>query len=112
MNGLWIVSLGLTLMTTLIIGLIKQWLNYYLSNVDGSPKHRACIRRFRYNAVYIWGVSAIIELLPILMNVSLLLFFAGLVLFSHGLNGSDGITKAVIALTCLSFALYLVTSPV
>jgi len=48
LNGLWLVSLGLTLSTALVTGLIKQWLHGYTQNVSGTPQHRACIRRFRY----------------------------------------------------------------
>jgi hypothetical protein len=110
LNGLWLSSLGLTLMTALITGLIKQWLNYYISDAPGSPKHRACIRQFRSKGVTAWGVSPFVELLPVLMNTSLLLFFVGLILFSQDLTGSVAITVVIITITCLSSAFYLVTS--
>jgi hypothetical protein len=110
LNGLWLASLALTLMTALITGLIKQWLNYYISDTPGSPKHRACIRQFRFKGVAAWGVHPFIELLPVLMNTSLLLFFVGLILFSQDLIDSKGTTAAIVIITCVSFAFYLVTS--
>jgi hypothetical protein len=110
LNGLWLASLALTLMTALMTGLIKQWLNYYISDAPGSPKHRACIRQFRFKGVTAWGVSPFVELLPVLMNTSLFLFFVGLILFTQDLMGSEGIAVVIIAIACLSFAFYLVTS--
>ena len=110
LNGLWLVSLALTLMTALITGIIKQWLNYYTSDVSGSSEYRSCLRQFRHRGLSLWGVSAIIELLPVLMNISLLLFFVGLILYTQDLTGTEHITKAIIAVTSSSFAFYLVTS--
>jgi hypothetical protein len=109
-NGLWFVSLGLTLSTALFTGMIKQWLHFYVADVSGTPKDRASIRQFRYAGLSIWGVSPIIEMLPILMNASLLLFFIGLVLFTQGLSGAEGITAVVISMTCILFFFYLVSS--
>jgi hypothetical protein len=97
-------------MTALITGLIKQWLNYYVSDTPGSPKRRACIRQFRFKGITAWGVSPFVELLPVLMNTCLFLFFLGLILFSQDLTESEGITAVIIVLTCVSFAFYLVTS--
>lgn len=108
--GIWLVSLGLTLSAALIIGMIKQWLRFYLADVQGSPKDRASIRQFRYMGLSIFGVSPMIELLPILMNASLLLFFTGLVLFSQGSTGTEGVTVVIICLTCALFVFYLGTS--
>jgi hypothetical protein len=110
LNGLWMASLGLTLTTALITGLVKQWLHYYLADASGSPKERACIRQFRFIGLAAWGVSPIIEFLPVLMHGSLLLFFAGLILFCQGLSGMEGVTAFIIALTCISFLFYIGTS--
>jgi hypothetical protein len=110
LNILWFASLGLTLTTALITGLIKQWLHYYLADASGSAKARACTRQFRSTGLAAWGVSPIIEFLPVLMNISLLLFFVGLILFCQRLSGAEGITAVIIALTCISFAFYLGSS--
>jgi hypothetical protein len=110
LNGLWFGSLGLTLCTALITGLVKQWIHFYVADITGTPKDRAYTRQFRYMGLSIWGVSPIIELLPVLMNASLLLFFAGLILFLQGLSGTAVITKVMIVLTCVSFFFYVGTS--
>jgi hypothetical protein len=110
LNGIWFVSLGLTLSTALITGMIKQWLHFYLADISGTPKDRASTRQFRYAGLSIWGVPTIIKLLPILMNTSLLLFFIGLALFTQGLTGAEGITAVVIFMTSVLFLFYLVSS--
>lgn len=110
LNGIWFFSLGLTLVTALMTGLVKQWLNSYLSDVNGSPKERACTRRLRYKGLSMWGVWHIMRLLPVLMNVSLFLFFIGLILYTQDLTGARGITISIIVLTGVLFAFYLVTS--
>lgn len=110
LNGLWLISLALTLSTALLVGLIKQWLHYYLRDVIGSFRHRACVRQFRFMGLNKWAVSLTIEFLPVLMNISLFLFFIGLVLFSHALAGTKGITSVLAVLTSISFAFYLGTS--
>jgi hypothetical protein len=109
LNGQWFVSLGLSLAVALISGLIKQWLNSYTSQTVGTPKRIACTRQFRYMGLSAWGVSFIIELLPLLMNTSLFLFLIGLVLFLQGFDGTHGIQIAVIALTSALFLFYLVS---
>jgi hypothetical protein len=110
LNGLWFVSLSLTLSVALITGLIKQWLNLYIAETVSTPKRIACTRQFRYMGLSRWGVSPIIEMLPVLMNTSLFFFLAGLILFLQGLSGAHGIRNAVIALTGILLAFYIISS--
>ena len=110
LNGFWLVSLMLTLSTALISGLIQQWLQFYLADVRGSPRDRACVRRFRLNGLSRWGVPFIIDLLPVLMNFSIFFFFIGLVRFSQGLTATRAITWMIGALTCACYAFYLGSS--
>lgn len=110
LNGLWLVSLALTLAIALVAGIIKQWLHFCLVEAMGSPKHRACVRHFRFTGFKIWHVEGIIELLPVLMNASLLLFFLGLILYTQDLSGAVGVTWTLVGLTAFSFLLYLGSS--
>lgn len=110
-NGLWFTSLALSLSTALMAGLIKQWLQYYVADISGSrrtPRDKACLRHFRFIGLTKWRVRFIVELLPILMNVALLLFFIGLIMFLRILNGP--MAWWIVALTSTAYLTYIVTS--
>ncbi|KAF8906135.1 hypothetical protein CPB85DRAFT_1224238, partial [Mucidula mucida] len=80
-NGLWFASLGLSLATTLLVVLAKQWIHQYTLIQAGSPRDHSRIRHFRYMALQKWHVPLIIELLPVLMHAALGLFFLGLIIY-------------------------------
>ncbi|SJL12478.1 uncharacterized protein ARMOST_15905 [Armillaria ostoyae] len=87
MNSLWFVSLTLSLITALVAVLVKQWLHQYVTIVsDSSARDRARIRHMRYAGLETWQVPMIIGLLPVLLHVSLALFFAGLAIFLFSLG--------------------------
>lgn len=92
-------------------GLIKQWLQFYSKDIYGAdPKTRALTRQFRYEGLIRWGVPEIIEALPVLMNIALFLFFAGLVLFCQDLSNTMGVTWFLVALTAGTLLLYIISS--
>ncbi|SJL12458.1 uncharacterized protein ARMOST_15885 [Armillaria ostoyae] len=87
MHTLWFSSLMLSLTTALVAVLVKQWLYQYVAVVsDSSARDRARIRHMRYAGLQTWQVPMIIGLLPVLLHVSLALFFAGLAIFLFSLN--------------------------
>jgi hypothetical protein len=107
-NGLWFMSLTLSLATALLAVLAKQWLRQYSSFITGSAHERAMIRQFRYACFDKWGVQLIIGLLPTILHLSLFLFMAGLVVFLYSLNHT---TAAVVA--CIGgflFGAYITTN--
>ncbi|KAF9026212.1 hypothetical protein BDZ89DRAFT_890370, partial [Hymenopellis radicata] len=85
-NGLWFTSLVLSLTTTLIAVLTKQWINEYMILPSGTPRDRSRVRHFRLIGLEQWHVPLIIGLLPVLMHVSLGVFFAGLIIFVCSLS--------------------------
>ncbi len=86
-NSLWFVSLTLSLITALVAVLVKQWIHQYVAIVsDSSARDRARIRHMRYTGLQTWRVPMIIGLLPVLLHVSLALFFAGLTIFLFSLG--------------------------
>ncbi|KAK0431807.1 hypothetical protein EV421DRAFT_1720129, partial [Armillaria borealis] len=85
-NGLWFTSLTLSLITALATVLVKQWLNQYISIIsDSSPRERGRIRHYRFMGLEKWHVPMIIGLLPVLLHMSLGLFFAGLCIYLFSL---------------------------
>ncbi|KAF8900209.1 hypothetical protein CPB85DRAFT_1227114, partial [Mucidula mucida] len=80
-NGLWYTSLSLSLITALVAVLAKQWLHQYMAMTSGTPLDRSLLRQYRYEGLQAWKVPLIIGLLPVLMHLSLGLFFLGLIVY-------------------------------
>ncbi|KAI0370978.1 hypothetical protein BV20DRAFT_943154, partial [Pilatotrama ljubarskyi] len=98
-NVYWFSSLILSLAAALITILAKQWVNYLLAGLSPHPSTRARHRQYRVDGMHKWNLPAIISFLPILLHVSLLLFFAGLIDFVWGLNESVAIVSALLVCT-------------
>ncbi|KAH7868216.1 uncharacterized protein C8R40DRAFT_1164076 [Lentinula edodes] len=77
-NGLWVISLSLSLAVALASVLVKQWLRRYLAIHSGTPKHRSRICHFRYVGFERWGVLHIVGSLSVIMHLSLAFFSVGL----------------------------------
>ncbi len=108
-NALWFMSLGLSLSTTLLAVLAKQWIHQYISVASaGSPRNRCRVRHFRYRALKKWHVPLIIDLLPVLMHAALGLFFTGLVIFLWSLSNVMAAHMAIIAIA--AFGVYSITN--
>ncbi|EIM90208.1 uncharacterized protein STEHIDRAFT_51672, partial [Stereum hirsutum FP-91666 SS1] len=80
-NGFWFMSLALSLSTALFCILVKQWAQNYTSAISGPLKERALLRQMCFEGVGTWYVREIVGILPFFLHASLLLFFAGLVIF-------------------------------
>ena len=83
-NTVWFVSLVLSLICALLATLLQQWARRYLQVVEqnNQPHIRAHIREYFSRGVSKFVVIGIIDLLPSLFSLSVLLFFAGLVVFA------------------------------
>ncbi len=109
-NGLWVVSLVTSLVVALSAVLVKQWLHRYMTFPSGTPGLRSHVRQFRFMGLEKWRVRFIIGMLPIVMHISLMLFFAGLALFYVPLRASLAWTVGTI--TVLVCVLYLVSNAI
>ncbi|KEP47324.1 putative transmembrane protein [Rhizoctonia solani 123E] len=106
-NGIWFMSLGLSLSAALIAMLGKEWLITFQSSRPRSTRRLAFIRQSRLTGLEDWGALHIIALLPTLLHVSLLLFSIGLVIYLWALDVAvAAVLSAVIGAT---LAFYLVT---
>ena len=81
-NAAWFASLIVSLMAASYGMLVKQWLREFLATQEASPLIRLRIRCFRYPALAKWKVFEIVAALPLLLQVSLGLFFIGLWYFA------------------------------
>ncbi|KAL1728485.1 hypothetical protein EV714DRAFT_274599 [Schizophyllum commune] len=104
-NSCFMVSLALSLATTLLAVLAKQWLVYYAAVPPGSARDRALIHRLRYKALKKWKVSEIVGIVPSALNVSLVAFLIGLVLFAYDLHWY--IFADILLITLVTLVLYV-----
>ena len=72
--------------------LVKQWLCEFLASEDPSALHRLRLRHSREPQMKAWMVYEIAGLLPMLLHVSLGLFFVGLCYFTASVHSSIGYT--------------------
>lgn len=90
----------------------KQWLREYMrwTKTSFGPEDLVFLRQIRFEAFMGWNVPAIISSIPALLEVSLLLFLAGLVVLLWTLNGivagvCTGFVSAVTFLTIVTTVL-------
>ncbi|KAI0346851.1 hypothetical protein BDW22DRAFT_1313209, partial [Trametopsis cervina] len=91
-NILWFASLTLSLISASFGILVKQWLREYLSGDQVSPQARLRIRHFRQPGLEHWHVYGIAAALPLVLQISLALFFVGLCFFTLDADTSVGYT--------------------
>ncbi|KAF9560785.1 hypothetical protein CPC08DRAFT_461028 [Agrocybe pediades] len=77
-NTVWFLSLTLALTAVLIGTLCLQWLREYQRDPALPHKDAVALRQMRYEGLLYWRVPEILSLLPILLQLSLILFFFGL----------------------------------
>ena len=87
-NVLWFASLLCSLITASFGILVKQWLREFLAAENPSPLARLRVRHLRYPQLSWWKVFEIAAVLPLLLQLSLALFFAGLCYFTASVHSS------------------------
>ena len=105
-NTLWFLSLVISLTCALLATLLQQWARRYLKITQ--PRYRPH-KRVRIRAFFAEGVEKCLlplaaEALPILLHISLFLFFAGSVVFLWNVNLT--IFQSVLSWVSFCMALY------
>ena len=105
-NGLWFLSLVISITCALLATLLQQWARRYLKATQPrySPHKRARIRAFFAEGVDKFLLPWAVEALPTMLHLSLFLFFAGIVVFLWNVNLT--IFKLVLSWIGLCTALY------
>ncbi|KAJ7612803.1 hypothetical protein DFH06DRAFT_148265, partial [Mycena polygramma] len=103
-NVLWFISLGLSLTCALIATLFEQWARDFLHRADmrSAPVIRARVFSFLYYGLKRFRMHTVVEVIPLLLHASLLLFFVGLVAFLIPVNIAITVVVAVILLTVIT----------
>jgi len=86
LNLFWFMSLSLSLATVLIGILCSQWLREYQRYTRLPPMEGISVRQLRYDGLMAWKVPNILLSLPVLLQLSLILFFLGLLDLLWNLN--------------------------
>ena len=82
-NALFYASLGVMILAALIAMLIKSWVREFDRDLQAMslPEQRAKTREFRYLGMVRWKLPYMVGILPSLIQISLVLFSIGLILF-------------------------------
>ncbi|TFK86470.1 hypothetical protein K466DRAFT_600303 [Polyporus arcularius HHB13444] len=107
-NILWFSSLVLSLVSASIGILTKQWLREYISNTASSARENARIRQLRHEGFAHWQIPLTIALLPILLQVAMALFFAGLLDLLWTLN--HAVAGVITVLVSISLSFLVITT--
>jgi hypothetical protein len=106
-NVCWFVSLLLSLVVALFGIFLKQWTRSYIKWTDVTPDQEAvALRQFRYRSLETWRIAAILALLPTLLQLSVIVFLSGLLVFLSGLDR----TVAIVMIVLTSIAFFLVAA--
>ncbi|KAI9441112.1 hypothetical protein BJY52DRAFT_1128919, partial [Lactarius psammicola] len=83
-NSVWFLSLVLSLTCALIATLLQLWARRYRQIIqrNHAPHVRAHIREYFSRGARRFGIFGLVEMLPLLLLISVFLFFAGLVAFA------------------------------
>ena len=106
-NGLWFLSLVISLTCALMATLLQQWARRYLEVAYPRyrPHERARIRTFYSEGVKKLHVPWTVEALPTLLHISLFLFFTGLAVFLFNVHLTIfGVVTARIGICAISYA--------
>lgn len=99
-NTLYFLSLTLALSVSFICILCKQWLREYQRDIAISNREAIRLRQLRFEGLNAWRVPQILAALPVILQVSLLAFFAGLLdQLWHLHYQVAGVVSAVVGLT-------------
>jgi hypothetical protein len=119
-NALFYASLGVMLLAAFIAMLIKSWVREFDRGLRALslPEQRAKTREFRYLGMERWKLQEMVGVLPLLIQISLILFSIGLILFLFQISSpSFGVTTAIFGVGVLyytittSISVFVTSSP-
>jgi len=111
-NALFYASLGFMVLAAFIAMLIKSWVREFDRGLRAMslPEQRAKTREFRYLGMERWKLPEMVETLPLLIQISLLLFSIGLVIFLFNISKpSFGVTTTIL---CVGILYYVMTTSI
>jgi hypothetical protein len=108
-NVCWFVSLLLSLVVALFGIFLKQWMRSYMKWTDATPDREAvALRQFRHRGLKNWRLEAILTLLPTLLQLSVILFLSGLLVFLWNLDRM--VARVMAGLLIITFCLVAIVT--
>ncbi|KAH9053000.1 hypothetical protein EDB83DRAFT_1189560 [Lactarius deliciosus] len=105
-NSVWFLSLVLSLTCAFMATLLQQWARRYIQIVQRkyAPLHYARVHEFFSGGAQKFGVSVFVESLPLILLLSVFLFFTGLVVFAFRSNHTVAyFTLSIVGICALSY---------
>ncbi|KAI0827563.1 hypothetical protein BC628DRAFT_138987 [Trametes gibbosa] len=96
LNALWFSGLILGLSSGSVGIMVKQWLDEYKSALSGTSRPVARVRQYRLNNLRDWRVEAIVGIIPVLLQVALACFLAGLLVLVWNLHQNVAIIATIL----------------
>ncbi|KAG8937363.1 hypothetical protein FRC03_008214, partial [Tulasnella sp. 419] len=107
-NSIFFSSLSLSLSAAFGAVTVKQWLAEHMEVDSGAALHKLCRRRQeKIKGLDRWYLQLVIELLPLLLQFSLLLFLIGVVDFLWKLDRK--VATLQLSLLCAGLVVYCIT---
>ncbi|KAJ3554692.1 hypothetical protein NM688_g2977 [Phlebia brevispora] len=106
-NSLWFLSLVFSFAAALYGILVKQWIREYLqwNYVLAPARENVLVRQVQFEAWYEWKVPMVAASIPVMLEMALILFLCGLVIFLWTLESTVAavITVAIAILLIFTF---------
>jgi Family of unknown function (DUF6535) len=105
-NILWSLSLGFSITSALAATMVQQWSRNYVQAIErhAAPHNRARIRSYYYDGVRRFNMATFVDAVPILLHISVFLFFAGLFKFLSSVNNI--VANTILAIILIHTVLY------
>ncbi len=103
LNILWFSGLICSLASASIGIMVKQWLRELSTRPSGTPEDVAKVRQYRLNNMDKWRVAGIVSTLPVLLQLSLVLFLSGLLVLLWTLHVAVAAVSSALVSLLLTF---------
>ncbi|KAI0262795.1 hypothetical protein BC834DRAFT_971859 [Gloeopeniophorella convolvens] len=112
-NILWFMSLIFSLGAALAATIVQQWVREYMHVFQryNSSLKRARLRQFLYEGAMSGRMTILVDGVPVLIHISLFLFFAGLCDFLFKINETVAIVVTVMVSLCGALYIGAMVSP-
>lgn len=111
-NVFWFLSLSFSLTTAIVGILCKEWLREYQRDTNLPHMETFALSQMRREGLEMWHVPAILSTLSLFLQVSLVLFFIGLLDFLWHLSDSTTAVAIVSSVFCGITLLFLAATTV